>query len=200
MAVLDPTRGCEYDFWLAKRSGSGWTAGGVARLGLNGRGVTTNGARAAGFGLGAGLIRPEELAIGVIDHALVFAYPTVRKGMIVAPATGGSGPSRAEGAIPYGARVQLDPTLNLNDLGLNPWQRTIAEALQRYGMILGDVGGTLSLYAQHNATTSVPYPWGEKSFAFLPERLVRHFRVLELGPRAREDYRVHPSRCGKFNW
>jgi hypothetical protein len=201
MLVIDPGDSCEYDFWLARHAESGqWFAGGVARLGLDGSGVTTNGARAAGFGLGAGLIRPEELAAGRIDHALVFAYPTVRRGKIVAPATGGSGPSHDPGAIPYGARVQLDPKLDLARLGLSPWQRTIARALQRYGMILGDVGGTLSLYAQHVSTASVPYPWGDASYAFLPTRLVRHLRVLELGPRVKPNYEVTRSRCGRFNW
>jgi hypothetical protein len=201
MVVLDLERGCEYDFWVARKTSSGgWTAGTVARVPLNGSGVTTNGARAASFALGAGLIRPGELMRGKINHALVFAYPHVKRGTLVRPATSGSGPSSDPGAIPYGARVRLDPRLDLDSLSLKPWQRTIAKALQTYGMYLGDVGGTLSLYAQHTRTVNGQYPWGDKAFAYLPEELVGHFQVLELGPKAKQDHRMRPNRCGRFNW
>src|SRR3712207_8502377 len=47
---------------------------------IEGSGVDPSGssARASGFGLLAGLVFPEELRRGRIEHALVFAYPYTR--------------------------------------------------------------------------------------------------------------------------
>ncbi len=199
MMIVDASTGCEYDFWVASKVGSGWQAGGGARLELEGSGVTTNGARASSFGLGAGLIRPEELASGRIDHALVFSYPYAKKNAVVPPATSGGGSSTLAGAIPTGARIQLDPTLNLDALGLAPWQRTIARALQEYGAYLGDAGGAFALYAQHSQTVPGGYPWGTGSAA-LPSSLASKLRVLRLPATVAPNYANVASRCGKFNW
>ena len=200
LAIVDTSTGCEYNFWAAHRVGSAWQAYGGARLELDGSGVTTNGARAAHFGLLAGLIRPEEIKAGRIDHALVFATPMTSKAGAVAPATGGTGSSTLPGALPLGARVQLDPSLNLDALGLNPWQKTVARALQEYGMYLGDTGGALGLYAEHSRTASTPYPWGSDVFAYMPTSLVNSMRVLKLGPFVTPNYQNTASRCGTFNW
>jgi hypothetical protein len=43
--------------------------------------------------------------------------------------------------------VQLDPTLDLDTLGLSPSARVIARALQEYGAYVGDFSGSLNLYA-----------------------------------------------------
>jgi Bacterial Ig domain len=185
MMIVDRSTGCEYDFWkAAKKAGGGWSAAWGNALLVNGTGVYPKGlsARGSGFGLGAGLIRPDELAAGEIDHALVFSFPTTKAGGPVAPATESDGQSTAAGAIPEGAQLQLDPELNLDSLRLTPWQRTIARALQRYGMILGDTGGGVSLYAQNPQSTSTPYAWGDTTYPSLPTQLVSHLRVLATGP------------------
>ena len=48
-----------------------------------------------------------------------------------------------------GARLRLDPRLDLSTLGLNRAERVIAKALQEYGMVLGDTSGGFTLYAAH---------------------------------------------------
>ena len=118
----------------------------------------------------------------------------------VAPATGGKGPSGLAGAMPLGARVQLDPTLNLDTLGLNPWQKTVARALQEYGMYLADTGGAVGLFAEHSRTAAIPYPWGSDTFAYMPTSIVSKMRVMKLGPYITPNYQNTPSRCGNFNW
>jgi len=152
MVVVDPVRGCEYDFYAARRSEAGrWSAGWQTRLSVDGRGTVGNGpsTRASGFGLLAGLIFPGELARGRIDHALVFSSPLVRAGSPVAPATESAGGSSNPNGLPMGTRVRLNPKLDLSTLSLTRYERTIARALKVYGMYLGDTGGTLSLYAVH---------------------------------------------------
>lgn len=150
LSVVDLREACEYDFWRARRVGDGWSASWATVLPLRGDGVNRDaGARATGFGLLAGLIFPNELRRGRIAHALAFAYPFTRAGGPVPPALRSDGQSRRRDALPEGARLQLDPTLDLDALDLEPYERTIAEALQRYGMILADTGGTLGIYAVH---------------------------------------------------
>lgn len=53
--------------------------------------------------------------------------------------------------------MQLDPKLDLDTLELQPYEKTIARALQEYGMYLGDTGGTLTLYAAHPQSFDAAY-------------------------------------------
>jgi hypothetical protein len=161
MVVVDPARGCEYDFYDARRLPSGrWSAGWQTRLSIDGRGTVhgTPSTRASGFGLLAGLIFPRALARGRIDHALVFSSPLVRAGRPVPPATETAGGSSDPNGLLMGTRVRLNPDLDLAKLPLTRYERTIARALQIYGMYLGDTGGALTVYAVHpESYESDPY-------------------------------------------
>jgi hypothetical protein len=107
-------------------------------------------------------------------------------------------------AIPEGARVRLDPTLNLDRLGLTPYERTIAEALQTYGMYLGDDGGGLALQAINPLSSS-----GDPYSGLLPDRRyvslngipVNRFQVLDFPeptPASEMDIRIVPNACAEF--
>jgi hypothetical protein len=201
LAIVDPLRGCEYDFWKAAKGADGsWSAAWGNALPLDGPGVFPQGvsARGSGFALTAGVIRPGELARGVIDHALVFSYPYTKAGGPVAPATESDGQSTLPGALPEGARLQLDPTLDLSAFGLSSWQVTIARALQRYGMILGDTGGGVSFYAQNPQSTDAAYPWGDATYADLPAQLLSHLRVLQLAPQRKGPLNIVQNACATF--
>jgi len=80
---------------------------------------------------------------------------------------------------------------------LSEWQKTIARALQRYGMYLSDTGGSLALQAVHAQSIGVPYPWGAGD-ASLPVALAEHLRVLELGRSHRTVYRFVPTHCAQL--
>jgi hypothetical protein len=203
MVVIDRSTGCEYDFYQGYRSSGGaWSAGWANTLKTDGTGIFPYGmsARESGFGLGAGLILPSEIAAGQISHALAFNFPYTKAGGPVLPATEASGKVSITGAIPEGARLQLDPTLNLDSLGLNSWQKTIARALQVYGMYLVDTGSsTVGLYAQNTASISGSYPWGSADYPDLPAGLLGKLRVLKLGPQYTPGYKLVPTGCGTFS-
>ena len=185
LAILDPRTGCEYDFWQARKAPDGrWTASWGRKLPLYGPGVDPHGtsARATGFALTAGLIFPRELDAGVIRHALVFSFPYTRKGPPVPPATSSDGWSTDAFAIPQGARLQLDPSLDLDSLKLTKAERAVARALQVYGMYLGDTGGAVGVYAAHpHSYERTPY----RRLRPIPEYLLlriplERMRVLAL--------------------
>lgn len=189
MVVLDLTSRCEYDFWQMRRSGSGWQASWGAALPLDGSGIYPTGlsTRGSGFAFLGGLIWPDELASEEIGHALVFSYPFARAGGPVAPATESDGPSGRADAIPEGARVQLDPALDLHGLGLAQHERTIARALQVYGMYLVDTGGDsgIGLYAIDPKSAEGDVYDGllpDEDFVELPGIPTSAFRVLRLPP------------------
>lgn len=110
---------------------------------------SSEGIRASGFSLAAGNIWPHELADQRIEHALVCAYSFTRTGPPVAPATANDGQNDDPAAMPLGTLVQLDPDLELDTLALEPYERTIAVALQEYGMYIADTGGGISISVLH---------------------------------------------------
>jgi hypothetical protein len=198
LAVIDANSGCEYDFYRGRRLADGsWEAENFNALPTSGSGIYPRGlaTRASGFANAAGLIRASEIRRGRIDHALVFSMPSTRAGGPVRPATSSDGSTSGAGAIPEGARLQLDPALSIDRLA--PWQRVIARALQRYGMYLADTGGAVALYAQHprSADDGFRYPWGDVTYGYMPKWLARHLHVLELPPQRPSIHRFVPNRC-----
>jgi hypothetical protein len=204
MTVIDESAGCEYDLYAATKRGDSWSALWGSRIstlsnGIYPRGLSTRG---TGFAPLAGLIWPEELRAGRIDHALLFAYPTTRAGGPVGPATASDGKTVRPDAIPQGARVQLDPELDLEALELAPYEKTIARALQEYGMLLGDTGGVLGLYAVGaQSFAGLPYQGllADDMYTFLDRIPVSRFRVLETGPqRPHTPLSVTGSHCASI--
>jgi hypothetical protein len=84
------------------------------------------------------VVRIGEIEAGDIPHALALqsdnACPTFRP-----PALKSDGKSTRSDCIPEGARLQLDPSLDLNALNLKPGELAVARAMQRYGGYLMDV-------------------------------------------------------------
>jgi hypothetical protein len=164
LAIIDPATGCEHDFWQAARNEDGtWSASWQNSVPLAGTGVFPSpklSARGSGFALTSGLIHPGELRAGEIKHALLFSYRYTRKGAPVWPATESDGQTSASYALPMGALLRLDPSLDLEALELTPVEQTIARALQVYGMYLGDTGGAVSLYAVHPSSYKTN-PYGD---------------------------------------
>ena len=201
LTIVDEATRCEYDFWQARKNADGsWAASWGNATQTTGTGIYAGGlaATASGFANGLGKIRPTELAAGEIPHALFFAFPYTKAGGPVWPATSSDGRSTIAGAIPEGARLQLDPRLDLDALGLNAWQKVVARALQKYGMFLGDTGGTVALYAINaQSFPGTPYPWGDAAYPPMPTSLLQHMRVLELPAQHGQQNRLVQTPCAE---
>ncbi|MDQ7030808.1 MAG: hypothetical protein Q9O62_14070 [Ardenticatenia bacterium] len=211
MVIVDRQGGCTYEFWQARRVGKRWAASWANAISLESDGFYPRGggARAGGSALLAGLVWPDALEAGRIDHALAFAYGLTRAGGPVPPATASDGWSDDPRALPLGARLQLDPAFNISTLPA--WQQPIARALQEYGMYLVDTtGGDVSLFAVHpySFDSEDPYDrlippeaWfgdtpGAQEWARLdipPER----FRVLRMPAQRPNPETLSPPACGR---
>jgi serine/threonine-protein kinase len=123
------------------------------------RGDQCTSADAGGFPIAALLFSADEVASGSLNHAIRFILPNDRitKGAYVHPAThsgAGKGTPTTD-TVPYGARFRLKSSFNLAGLP-NDGARTVARALQHYGMLLSD-GGNIALTAQADTYTSAKW-------------------------------------------
>jgi hypothetical protein len=210
MVILDLEARCEYDFWQARyiESKGKWKASWGNAISMDSNGVYPAGVSTRGSGLAilGGVIWPDELQNGEITHALVFAYPFTRSGGPVAPATDSDGESKGARALPEGARLRLDPDLDLDTLELTAAERTIARALQVYGMYLADNGGEsgIGIYAVDPRSASVnPYTGvlPDKTFPKLKGIPLASLQVLKL-PAQDSDWRdtlnIVDTGCNNF--
>jgi hypothetical protein len=96
---------------------------------------------------------------GHIDHALAIAIPEPRYNLFTTPAQRTDGFRFTPAAIPEGTRFRIDPNLDLSTLTMPPVTRIIAEAVQKYGMVVRDRAGSVSFYAEDPTPTGTnPYP------------------------------------------
>lgn len=166
LVVWQPSTDTLWEFWQLRRDGGAWKAAWGGRLDevSTGPAVYTGrrahwGATASSLPLGGGLITPTELRRGRIDHALAVGIPAARRNVFARPAQRTDGDSSCASAPPEGARFRLDPALDVDSLNLPPAAKTIARAVQRYGMIVRDQSGSVSFYATGTrGMREDPYP------------------------------------------
>jgi hypothetical protein len=162
MIVLDPETGDEWGASnLERQSDGGWVAWNAYHYNTRWSGVPPLDSvgdpfflRGAGVPYLTGLVRPCEIAAGHIDHALAFAYDSPSSAF-VPPASKSDGDAAPGTAMPEGTRLQLDPMLSdadLEELGCTGPCRTIARALQRYGMYVIDVSGRPKVILEYEGT------------------------------------------------
>jgi len=194
--VVDRAANMEWGCWAMNDGSGGYHAGLCATADLAGTGVrpiaatanpwyVAHGARACGYPLIAGLIRPEEIEAGRIDHALVIAYPHIRSRYYTPPASTAQATTTdaiSTRGIPCGGRIQFDPDVSLASLGLSAAGVTIMRALQEYGAYVGDYSGAISLYADNSPDARAYWATGTlDTYAMMNKVEFADFRVLELG-------------------
>src|SRR5579875_443902 len=140
--VLVASRNCHlYELFDAHRTKRGWAAASGAVFDLRSNRLRPDGwtsADAAGLPILPGLVRPDEVRSGHIDHALRFTVETTQRGYIH-PATHEAGSTDSPDAPPMGARFRLKASFPLK--GYTGAARTILVCLKHYGMFVADNGG-----------------------------------------------------------
>jgi hypothetical protein len=164
MVVWQPSTNTMWEFWHAQRVNDAWHArwGGKMTNVSSNPGYFTHppdwGATATSLPLLGGLIGISELRSGHIDHALAMAIPHAAAGVVAFPAQRSDGNEHISGEIPEGTRFRLNPKVDIAGLHLPPVVKVLAEAAQRYGMIVRDQSGAVNFYAQD------PTPLGKNPY------------------------------------
>ncbi|MDP2709740.1 MAG: hypothetical protein Q8O56_00855 [Solirubrobacteraceae bacterium] len=161
-SVIDESTGVGYDMWRARRVGDVLSYQFIKRWLLDGPGFSPPavsgvpgsavGARGSGLPLFAGVIQPNELRQGRIEHALAISVPGPAQRIFVQPASVTNG-INVINSLPDGARLRLKSSYRPRPLpeGVNRRSaEAIITALRTYGAIVVDRSITPTLYARRS--------------------------------------------------
>ena len=156
MTIYQPSSDTLWEFWQARKVNGQWQAcwGGCMRDVSKSQGIWQKpyGTTATGLAFMGGQITAEELQRGEIRHVLGIALVDTEKWSVVSyPANRSDGynPKDAPNRIPEGLRFRLDPAVDLDALKMHPVGKTIAKAAQKYGFVVWDKAGAITLRAQN---------------------------------------------------
>jgi hypothetical protein len=190
--LLDRTTCIDYELYDAKPiAGSvNWTAGSGAVFNLTTNALRPAGwtsADAAGLAILPGLVRPEEITAGVINHAIRVTVPDTDD-RYVWPARHEAGDDNTS-LPPMGMRLRLKASVSI--AGYPRVDRIILQALKTYGMIVADNGSPWYLSGVPSAS------WNNDFLHELDGITGADFQVvdescLEVSP---SSGRANPARC-----
>jgi hypothetical protein len=168
LVVWQPSTDKMWEFWRMRYEGGSWVAshGGAMQNVSENPGYYNSsawngaqtywGATATALPLVGGLMTMKELSERKIPHALALAIPEPGSSYVW-PAQRSDGWKSGSSAIPEGTIFRLPASLNLASLHLSPTTLAIAEAAQRYGMVVRDTSGCVSLYGEDPTPTGASY-------------------------------------------
>lgn len=201
MTVWQPSTDRLWEFWRARQETDGWHAswGGAIENVSQSPGYYTAqswpgashhwGATATGLSVIGGVMTLEEFEAGEVDHALALNIPFPRAEEYSWPAQDSDGTLFSHKAIPEGAWFRIDPKLNLDELTMHPVTRMMAEAVQKYGMIVRDKTGDAVGFAAEDPTPTGTNPYREPDGGYFrgksPSQFLRkfpwkHLQLLEM--------------------
>ena len=156
MTIYQPSSNTLWEFWQSSKNSNTWQACWGGQM----KNVSTNngtwpgsfGTTATGLPFLGGQITAEELKRGEIRHVIGIALVDLEKWNIVswpAQRSDGNNANNAPNRIPEGLRFRLDPSINIDALNMHPIGKIIAKAAQKYGFVVWDTAGSVSLRAQN---------------------------------------------------
>jgi hypothetical protein len=170
MTIYQPSADTLWEFWLARKVDGKWQACWGGRMDhvsqSDGRWPSHYGTTATGLPFLGGQITAEELQRGEVNHVMGIALVDLESSSVFSWPAGrsdGYNPQHKPNRIPEGLRFRLDPSVDVDALNLHPVARTIARAAQKYGFVVWDKAGAISLRAQNpksytRAGKADPYP------------------------------------------
>ena len=139
LLVVDTSTCTLYEVFAAHKTNNKWSGGSGAiwHLASNAlRPDTWTSADAAGLPILAGLVRYDEIAAGVINHAIRFTVSETNR--YIWPARHLTSDDPSPGIPPMGARFRLKAAYNIS--GYPSELQVLLRAMQIYGIILADNG------------------------------------------------------------
>ena len=187
MVVWQPSTNTLWEFWRMHTVDGKWHAkwGGKMSDVSGSPGYYADpsdwGGSATSLSVLGGLMRISELKAGHIDHALALAIPAAAFNKFVYPAQRDDGYDKSPNAIPRGTRFRINPKLDIKALHLPLATQIMAEAAQKYGIIVRDQAGALAFYGEPPTGGTNPYAGPHGLFDGLaPNELLKHFPWSQL--------------------
>jgi hypothetical protein len=162
-----------YELFALAKKGKRWSAGSGAIWSLNSNALRPLGwtsADAAGLQIVPGLARYNEVAAGLINHALRFTVSSTRRAYVY-PARHYASSSTDPNLPPMGLRLRLKASFNIS--GFPPQARVVLQALKTYGMMLADNGSNWFISGEPNAS------WNNDDLHSLGQVLGSNFEVVD---------------------
>jgi hypothetical protein len=142
--VIDNSTCWLYELYSSyPQSDGSWNAASAAVWDLTADGqrpYTWTSADAAGLSIFEGLVRYDEVAAGVIKHAVRFTLQN-SQAAFVPPASHWAATTSNSSAAPMGMRMRLKPSFDISQFSAA--NQVILKALQQYGMIMADNGSNM---------------------------------------------------------
>ncbi len=138
--VVDPVNGMLHEFYNTKRTDDGWQALQASNWNLRTgalrpeRWTSTD---AAGLPIFPAVVRYDECARGMVEHAMRFTVRRTRRAYVL-PATHWASQSRDPAHPRMGERFRLKRSFDVS--GFPPHVQAILKGLQKYGMFVADNG------------------------------------------------------------
>lgn len=156
MTVYQASTDTMWEFWVTRATAGGWQAcwgGKMSNVShSDGTWPFPYGTTATGLPFVGGQITAEELSRGEIRHAIGISLVDTETASVVSwPArrSDGYNPQGAPNRIPEGLRFRLDPAIDVEALSMSTAGKIIARAAQKYGFVVWDKAGALSIRAQN---------------------------------------------------
>ncbi len=164
MVIYQPSSGTVWEFGKMRSISGQWQACTGGQISTSSAGVFPSpyGITSSGLAVLAGQLSIQELQSGTINHVVGLNLPQTNGVTWPASQYNGSSP----GAPPMGQRFRLDPSVNIDNLGLSPVAKAIARAGQTYGFVVWNTGGTVGFTAESSASSTsrgLPDPYSSLS-------------------------------------
>jgi hypothetical protein len=134
-------------------------------------------ADAAGLPIFPGLVRYDEVAAGVINHAIRFTMPNTLNdangGYFVEPASHAAGNSTTTMMV-MGMRIRLKASFDIS--GFSPANQVILAAMKKYGLILADNGSAFFFQGAPDSR------WDDNDLDNLKAISSNNFEVVQMTP------------------
>jgi hypothetical protein len=138
--VVDPINGRLYEFWQGRRTDAGWEAANEATFDLKTgalRPERWTSSDAAGLPIFPAVVRHDDVARGIVDHAMRFTVRRTRRAYVL-PATHWASSHREKNLPRMGERFRLRKDFDVS--GFPPHAQAILKGLKKYGMFVADNG------------------------------------------------------------
>lgn len=156
MSIYQQSTDTLWEFWKARKVDGLWQAcwGGKISNASQNDGAFNKyyGTTATSLPFIGGQITAEELQRGEIRHVIGIALVELEDRKFFSwPAhrSDGKNPNNLPNRIPEGLRFRLDPKVDVDNLKLHPIGKIIAKAAQKYGFVVWDKAGAISIRAQN---------------------------------------------------